>query len=104
LAIGRTIGKGKRGAYPHQCFIMNVLYVLMFVFVQAESGSPSILKLLNTRGQIVPKHALLNSRMSITEAGAKVGLRTKVDVHVKANIVISQGGQDALGIEREILL
>lgn len=68
--IGRTIGKGSSGQ-P-----LTLLRRENFTQLRCRTGRVRIVKHVHTAQlaavKIVPKHALMSSRMSINEAGAKV--------------------------------
>lgn len=62
--IGRTIGKGSSGRVK--------------IAKHSKTGQYAAVK-------IVPKHALVSSRMSINEAGAKVGGRELLKLDIRLN-------------------
>ena len=79
--IGRTIGKGSSGRVK--------------IAKHSQTGQYAAIK-------IVPKHALLTSRMSINEAGAKV--RHNDDPRARVLTLFEQADKALLGIEREIVI
>jgi len=88
--IGRTIGKGSSGRVK--------------IAKHSITGQYAAVK-------IVPKHALISSRMSINEAGAKVWARYLKALHSATDtdeimlwVSVIQADKALLGIEREIVI